>query len=64
MVLFIDPDAKPIAHDPPYKPIDPSRPGRKVVITRAEITASGAREPDPASYQYDILRQVWRLKVL
>lgn len=29
MILGFDPKAEPVRHDSPYKPIDPSRPGRR-----------------------------------
>jgi hypothetical protein len=44
----------PIAHISPYRPIDPSHPGRKRVIRLDEWQASGStRKPDPAIYSYD-----------
>lgn len=62
MTFKIDKDTKPIAHDPPYKWLDPSRPWRKPIITKEEVLANGMREPDPALYQYDTLLHIWRLK--
>jgi hypothetical protein len=52
--MKIPPTIEPIAHISPYRPIDPSHPGRKRVIRLDEWQASGStRKPDPAIYRYD-----------
>ena len=58
--MKIPPTIEPIAHISPYRRIDPSRSGRKRVIT---LEASGStREPDPAIYSYDARNRCWVLK--
>ncbi len=60
---MIEPDAEVIGRKAPYRRIAPFHPGRKAVITRWEWVNSGAtREPDPAIYQRDHLRECWILK--
>lgn len=53
---------EPIGHVPPYKRIDPNHPGRKEVITLAEVIKGGGRGPDPAIYRWDVIREVYVLK--
>ena len=61
--MKIPPTIEPITHISPYRRIDPSRPGRKRVITLDEWQASGStRKPDPAIYSYDARNRRWVLK--
>ena len=61
--MKIPPTIEPIAHISPYRRIDPSRPGRRRVITLDEWQASGStRKPDPAIYSYDARSRRWVLK--
>jgi hypothetical protein len=55
-------DAQPIGHVPPYKRIDIRHPGRKAVITRAEVEQGVCREPDAEAYYYDHPRDCWVLR--
>jgi hypothetical protein len=61
-ILPFDPAAKPAFTLTPYRRIDFRKLGRKKVITRAEVDASGGREPDPALYEFNFAWQCWVLK--
>ena len=61
--MKIPPTIEAIAHISPYRRIDPSRPGRKRVITLDEWKASGSsRKPDLEIYNYDARNRRWVLK--
>jgi hypothetical protein len=49
--LPINPNAVPVSNRSPYQRIDPRYPGRRTVITDAELAASESGDPDPAAYQ-------------
>lgn len=55
-------EIKPIGHVSPYKRIDPSHPGRRAIITRADVLREGGREPDPSIYRYSPMAETWYLK--
>lgn len=56
-------DAEPIGHSTPYPRVDIRYIGRKRVITMKDLAESGSmRDPDPAAYEFDYLRQSWILK--
>lgn len=59
---MITPDAEPIGNNAPYKRVDLARPNRKRTITALEVAEMGGREPDPAIYSKDPVRDVWILK--
>jgi hypothetical protein len=55
-------DIKPIGHISPYRRFDPNHPGRKDVMTQAEVDANGGREPDPAIYVHQPMLGRYYLK--
>lgn len=61
-VLMISHDAMPIGHTSPYERIDTMHPGRKAVITLADLARSGDRLPDLAAYRFDCYRREYILK--
>lgn len=60
---MISPDAKPIFNDPPYKRIDPARPGLKKFILYEEWDWQGRPAgPDPYLYRWDDMNYRFELK--
>ncbi len=60
-MLMIDANAEPIRNIPALKRIDIKHLGRRRVIPAIEVL-HGYREPDPATYRYDVFRDAWILK--
>jgi hypothetical protein len=60
--MRLSPDIAPIVHISPYRRIDPSHPGRKMLVTRDDINREGGREPDLAVYHYNAILDRWTLK--
>jgi hypothetical protein len=53
---------EPCEHRSPYPRIDVRYPGRRKVVTRADVDRSGGREPDPAVYLFNYMLDCWMLK--